>query len=248
MIRNKISACFPVFLATALASYAAASQPSAKSKQAKPNPAFAKVEDVPGLPRVLLIGDSISIGYTADVRALLKGKANVHRIPTNGGPTSNGLKHLDAWLGASKWDVIHFNWGLHDLKYMGPNNENQADPKSPDSHQQVPLAEYERNLKQLVDRLKRTGAVLIWCNTTPVPAGSGGRIPGDEIKYNEAAARVMKAAGVTTDDLYAHSLAGPKDTQLPANVHYTAKGYHYLAEQVAAAIQAQLPKRVDSAR
>jgi acyl-CoA thioesterase-1 len=194
------------------------------------------------LPRVLLIGDSISIGYTVAVRDLLKGKANVHRIPANGGPTINGLKHLDAWLGTSRWDVIHFNWGLHDLKYMGPNNQNLADPKSPDSHQQVPLADYERNLKQLVKRLQATGATLIWRNTTPIPVGSAGRVPGDEVKYNEAAARVMKAAGVTTEDLCRHSLAGPKDIQLSANVHYTLQGYQYLAQQVAAAISAQLPK------
>jgi lysophospholipase L1-like esterase len=217
-------------------------------KKATPNPAFAKIEDVPGLPRVLLIGDSISIGYTVAVRELLKGKANVHRIPTNGGPTSNGLKRIDAWLGTSKWDVINFNWGLHDLKYMGPNNENRADPKSPDNHQQVPLADYERNLKQLVDRLKATGAKLIWRNTTPIPEGSEGRVPGDEVKYNEAAARVMKAAGVITEDLYQHSLAGGKDIQLPKNVHYTPEGYRHLAQHVAAAIEAQLPKKPDAAR
>lgn len=238
---NKTVACVLALLVAAAASHAAA-------KKAVPNPAFAKVEDVPGLPRVLLIGDSISIGYTVAVRDLLNGKANVHRISANGGPTSNGLKHLDPWLGTSKWDVIHFNWGLHDLKYMGPNNENRADPKAPDSHQQVPLPEYERNLTKLVDRLKATGAVLIWCSTTPIPAGSDGRVPGDEVKYNEAAARVIKAAGITTDDLYQHSLAGPKDIQLAANVHYTPKGYQYLAQNVAAAIEAQLPKKPDAPR
>src|SRR5512137_2492523 len=42
-------------------------------------PAFAPVSDDPKLPRVLLIGDSISIGYTLPVRKLLAGKANVHR-------------------------------------------------------------------------------------------------------------------------------------------------------------------------
>src|SRR5438552_10306989 len=81
-----------------------------------PDPAFAAVKDDPALPRVLLIGDSISIGYTVPVRRLLKGQANVHRIPENGGPTSNGLKKIDSWLGDKKWDVIHFNWGLHDLR------------------------------------------------------------------------------------------------------------------------------------
>ena len=239
---NKTITCGLALLLAATLSQAAEKMTPKRSKKAAPNPAFAKVEDAPGLPRVLLIGDSISIGYTVAVRDLLKGKANVHRIPANGGPTSNGLKRLDAWLGSSKWDVIHFNWGLHDLKYMGPNNENQADPKSPTSHQQVPLPDYERNLKQLVDRLKATGAKLIWRNTTPVPDGAGGRVPGDEVKYNEAAARVMKAAGVITEDLYQHSLAGPKDTQLPKNVHYTPQGYQYLAQHVAAAIEAQLPK------
>ena len=99
-------------------------------KKAATDPAFAKVEDDPNLPRVLLIGDSISIGYTAPVREFLKGKANVHRIPTNGGPTTNGLANLDKWLGTSKWDVIHFNWGLHDLKYL------------PDGSQMIPPAAY----------------------------------------------------------------------------------------------------------
>src|SRR5262245_45995913 len=78
------------------------------------SPAFASVTEQPGLPRVLLIGDSISIGYTVTVRRELAGKANVLRIPENGADTANGLKKIDAWLGESKWDVIHFNWGLHD--------------------------------------------------------------------------------------------------------------------------------------
>ena len=34
------------------------------------------------------------------------------------------MEQIDAWIGKKKWDVIHFNWGLHDLKYMGPNGEN----------------------------------------------------------------------------------------------------------------------------
>ena len=73
------------------------------------NPAFARIQDDPSLPRVLLIGDSISIGYTVPVRSLLAGKANVHRIPDNGGPTINGLAHIDQWLSDDRWQVIHFN-------------------------------------------------------------------------------------------------------------------------------------------
>ena len=129
------------------------------SKSKKPNPML-RIEDQPGLPRVLLIGDSISIGYTIPVRNLLKGKVNVHRIPTNGGPTIKGLNQIEAWIGKKKWDVIHFNWGLHDLKYMGPNGENLF-PKEKGGKVQVDLSDYEQNLELLVRRLSKTGAKLI---------------------------------------------------------------------------------------
>ncbi|MCB1224580.1 MAG: SGNH/GDSL hydrolase family protein [Verrucomicrobiales bacterium] len=207
-----------------------------------PNPVFVPVQEVAGLPRVLLIGDSISIGYTLDVRKQLDGVANVQRIPTNGGPTTNGLANLDAWLGDKKWDVIHFNWGLHDLKYMGPKNQNLAEPTASDSHQQVPPADYEKNLTALVQRLKKTGATLIWCSTTPVPEGARGRVKGDEVKYNEVAARVMAAEGVATDDLYPWAMAKLAEIQRPADVHYTAEGSAYLAEKVAASIREALQK------
>lgn len=221
----------------------AADKAAPQPKKRAPNPSLAKIEDVPGLPRVLLIGDSISMGYTLPVRELLKGKANVHRVPTNGGPTTNGLANLKAWLGESKWDVIHFNWGLHDLKYIGNDPKVLADPKATGSHPQVPLADYEKNLKTLVEQLKATGAKLIWCNTTPVPAGSAGRVEGDERKYNEAAARVMKEANVMTDDLCEHANAKLKEVQLPANVHYSPDGYKYLATKVASVIAGEFPKK-----
>ena len=86
----------------------------------KDNPAMKPIKDVPGLPRVLLIGDSISLGYTMQVRQMLQGKANVHRPPANCGPTTLGVEKIDHWLGKEHWDVIHFNWGLHDLIRLMP--------------------------------------------------------------------------------------------------------------------------------
>ena len=82
------------------------------------HPAYLPTEDQPHLPRVLLIGDSISIGYTVTVRELLGGTANVHRIPENGRDTEHGLKQLDTWLGDQPWELIHFNFGLHDIKHV----------------------------------------------------------------------------------------------------------------------------------
>lgn len=220
----------------------AADAPKAKAKAParKPSPALAPITDDPALPRVLLIGDSISIGYTLDVRKQLALVANVHRIATNGGPTTNGMANLDSWLGDKKWDVIHFNWGLHDLKYQDDQGQLVKDPAL--GHQQVPLAAYEQNLRKLVARLKQTGAKLIWCSTTPVPDGAGGRIKGDELKYNSAAERVMKDAGVAIDDLYSFALPKLGKIQLPANVHFSPEGSAVLAEQVTSTIRAALGK------
>jgi arylsulfatase len=197
------------------------------------NPAMRPVTDDPALPRVLLIGDSISIGYTVEVQKLLAGKANVHRIPVNGGPTTRGLEQLDRWLGTNHWDVIHFNWGLHDLALMT------------DGQHQVELKAYEANLHQLVARLKTTGAKLIWASTTPVPEGKMNRprSPADVLRYNEAALRVMREAGVTVNDLYAFALPQLADIQLPVNVHFKPEGSAKLAQPVAESIARALPTK-----
>jgi lysophospholipase L1-like esterase len=187
-----------------------------------------------------LIGDSISIGYTLPVRELLEGKANVHRIAANGGPTTNGLAHLDAWLGKGKWDVIHFNWGLHDLKHVDPSTKALVDPSQ--GNRQVTPEAYEKNLRELVRRLKKTGAKLIWCSTTPVPAGAAGRIPGDAVKYNAIAAAIMADEGVTIDDLYAFAQPQLAKIQRPKNVHFTPEGSRALAEKVSKSISAALAR------
>ena len=157
---------------------------------------------------------------------MLKGKANVHRIPTNGGPTTKGLVQIDSWLGDSKWDVIHFNWGLHDLKFM-PHGKRQVTP-----------AAYEKNLDSLVRRIKQTGAKLIWRNTTPVPEAKvrPRRIPADVVSYNAAARRVMQKYSVPIHDLYSFALVRLEKVQLPANVHFTTEGSVALAEEVAKVI------------
>jgi acyl-CoA thioesterase-1 len=231
-------------LATGLAiNVNASAQDASKKKKRparKPNPAMAKVTDVPGLPRVLLIGDSISIGYTVPVRELLKGKANVHRPLTNCGPTTKGVTEIDKWLGDGKWDVIHFNFGLHDLKYLSANGKNLANPEADGSHQQVPIDKYEENLKKLVARLKKTNAKLIWRSTTPVPDGAKGRVVGDSAKYNAVAKKIMDENGIAIDDQYKFALGKLKKIQLPANVHFSKDGSKELAQQAVASIQKAL--------
>ncbi len=237
-----------VLLATMFVSVLVDRADCAEPAKAKParkevNPVKQPIVDDANLPRVLLIGDSISIGYTLPVRKLLDGKANVHRVLTNCGPTTKGVEQIDQWLGDKPWDVIHFNWGLHDLKYMGAEGQNLADPQAAGSRQQVPPAEYEANLRQLVQRLKKTDAVLIWCSTTPVPEGAQGRVPGDAAQYNQIATRIMEEHGVVVNDLYAFAKPRLAQIQLPANVHFTADGSAALAEEVARAITAALAKK-----
>lgn len=191
------------------------------------------IEDDPSLPRVLLIGDSISIGYTLPVRKLLAGRANVHRIPGNGGTSGNGLFLIDSWLGTKPWDVVHFNFGLHDLKIMS------------DGKQQVPPEMYERYLRLIVERLKNTNASLIWASTTPVPEGkvSPLRSPADVPRYNAIALRVMRQNDITIDDLSAFAQPRITEIQEPVNVHFSAAGSNALAGEVAKAIEARLSHR-----
>ncbi len=108
-----------------------------RDKVAGKSNAWDFVQDDPKLPRVLLIGDSVSRGYTQPTRVALAGKANVHRAPANCGATASGLKNLDVWLGAGKWDVIHFNFGIHDRG--------------------TPAADYVKRLEAIVTRLEKTG-------------------------------------------------------------------------------------------
>ncbi len=203
----------------------------------------------PALPNVLLIGDSISIGYTLDVRQLLHGQANVYRpmtprgkVPANCGNTKQGLEHLASWLDDVKWNVIHFNWGLHDLCYRSPQSKVYGHRDKIHGVQDVPLPQYRRNLEILANELEKTHARLIWASTTVIPPGEAGRFVGDEVPYNDVAAAVMKAHGIPTDDLYALTRTfSPSMFARPEDVHFTKAGFQKIAERVAASIGRRLP-------
>jgi hypothetical protein len=182
------------------------------------------VKDAPGLPRVLLIGDSVSRGYTLAVRKALAGKVNVHRAPENCGPTANGLKKIEVWLGDGKWDVIHFNFGIHDRA--------------------TPAADYQQRLNTLVERMKKTGAKLVWASTTPVPPDTkdGPKAAEQIVEKNRLAAEVMVRHGIATDDLFSFITPHLAKAQNPKDVHFTGEGYDLLGGQVAAAIEKLLAR------
>ena len=193
------------------------------------------------LPKVLIIGDSISIGYTPFVVQALKGKAVVKHNKGNAQHTGTGLGKLDQWLGDTDWDVIHFNWGLWDLCYRHPDSKSQGKRDKVNGTVTSTLEQYEKNLDELVTRLEKTKAKLIWAHTSVVPENEDGRFVGDDEKYNEVAAKVMKKHGVVINDLHALSKSFPSEYfEKPGDVHYKADGYKKLAKQVTDAISAAL--------
>jgi len=185
--------------------------------------------------KVLIIGDSISIGYFEPLKQLLAGKTELVHNAGNAQHTRYGLEQLDAWLGDTPWDVIHFNHGLHDLKYVNDKGDRVAPATG---HLMIPPDEYARNLEQLIKRLKKTRAKLIFATTTPVPEGAMGRVPGDAERYNRIAVPIMKKHDVQVNDLYAFALPRLASIQQPHDVHFTPAGYRLLAEQVADSILA----------
>ena len=181
------------------------------------------VPDVPALPRVLLIGDSVSRGYTQAVRKALAGKANVHRAPANCGPTATGIKKIDVWFGdpEKKWHVIHFNFGIHDRF--------------------TPLPDYAERLEQLVERMQQTGAQIVWASTTPIPDQPDKKQTAASIvERNIAAAELMKKHDVATDDLFTAVTPRLAEYQNPDDVHFNAAGYNFLGREVAKSIEAAL--------
>ena len=186
------------------------------------------------LPRVLLLGDSISLGYTQPTIDLLDGMASVSHPPENCQSTEYALVRIEAWLGSTPWDVIHFNWGIWDAHHF-----------SSDDSFRTTHAEYEQNLRTLVARLKTTGAQLIWASTTPLQGRidvAGIWVEEAEIPIRNAIAyQVMVDNGIAINDLYAEMLPHLAQLQSADNVHFTPAGYEFLAQRVADSITSGEP-------
>jgi hypothetical protein len=203
-----------------------------------PDPALVQVPENPHLPRVLIMGDSISLGYTLEVRKLLAGKANVQHPDVNCWSTEFGLEHVKQWIGEKHWDVVYFNFGLHDLKYLDEKGRYVTSDKG---KQVATIKQYQANLREIVATLQSTGAKLIFATTTPVPSGSGGRVQGDEIRYNAAALQVVREMGVEIDDLWNVVKPSLTTLQQPHNVHFNAEGCRVLGAEAASRIERDLP-------
>lgn len=218
-----------------LAAYLAPTQAQPKAKQNDPfQHPFANPVDKPDLPRVLIVGDSISIGYTPRVRRLLKSVANVHRPKTNCRWSAYGDEHIEEWVGDSKWDVIHFNFGLWD--WYGWRQDVKATPES-----------YAKSLESIIKKIrKKSSARLIFGITTPpcLTAERNAHIAVSEDRareFNKAARAVMEKHKVGVNNLYDLIIKRRAELQLAENdVHYNDNGRDILAQRVASRIQKDL--------
>jgi lysophospholipase L1-like esterase len=200
-----------------------------------------------GLPKIVLVGDSIRLSYAASVTKQLEGKAIVVSPPANGGDSENVLKNLDVCVIRENPTVVHFNCGIHDTKRFLASGRFQVSPE-----------QYEANLRKIVDRIRReTGAVVIFATTTPVldvraakaRQGRDYELLGASIEqYNAIARTVMKELKVPINDLN-EALTMPAAPHSTENligsdgVHLTTPARELLSKQVAEFVSQHLPVR-----
>ena len=175
--------------------------------------------EVKGRPRILLIGDSITRGYYGEVEKRLQEKALVARLTTSKSAGDPGLlAEVDLVLAQTKFDVVHFNNGLHGWGYSDD--------------------EYARALPDLLAAIRKgaPGAKLIWASTTPVrEADKLDQLSSktERVKArNEAAAALMAREKVPTDDLFGLVKDHP-EWHGRDGVHFNGQGTAALGEQVA---------------
>lgn len=177
------------------------------------------------LPRVLLIGDSITRAYYPEVEKHLTGKAYVGRLASSAFISDPALlKQIEMVLREYKFDVIHFNNGMHGWQHSEK--------------------EYAQAFPEYLATIKRyaPGAKLIWADTTPLkvspvlPADNQTQATDERIAARNAIAlKCVQAAGIPVDDLNTPMRGHPEYHN--GNVHFNEQGIAIQSAQVAAAIE-----------
>jgi GDSL-like Lipase/Acylhydrolase family len=185
--------------------------------------------DKKDLPQVLLLGDSITQAYYEDASADLKGKAYVGYLTSSlsvGDPMLP--QQIALVLKNYRFDVIHFNNGLHGKDYTEE--------------------EYARYFPRFVKTLQANagGAKLIWTSSTPVRTGKEMSEFAPFTKHvaarNKIAAEYVRKAGISIDDLYAAVLNHPEYYLGVDGTHPNSQGRAAEARDVAASILKVLGK------
>jgi len=178
------------------------------------------------LPRVLLVGDSVSNGYASHVSGLLKDKAHVDLLATSKSVCDPAfLLELTLATDGYKHAVIHFNNGLHGWHLTD--------------------AQYEGGLRRMVAMLRVLApqAKLVWGSSTSAVTWPDKQLDPKAnavvLKRNEIAARVMTELGIPIDDLYA-AIVGHCDWHSDT-LHFNQDGYAALAASVVKSLPSPIP-------
>lgn len=183
------------------------------------------------MKKILLIGDSIRLGYDDYVRESMKNIAEVYYPKENCMSSSNVLRCLHTWtdeLELYEADAVHFNAGHWDtVRIYGDEPI-------------TPLDVYVDNLRRIVARIRFLfpQAKLIFATSTPVIeeefiADYEIRYNRDVERYNAAACEALCPLGVTVNDLYSLIQDKPRQYYSDQTHFYTAAATELLGKQVA---------------
>lgn len=189
------------------------------------------------MKNVLLIGDSIRIGYDKAVKKSLEGKANVFFPAENCRFASYVLRYMHEYIalvGEERVDVLHWNAGLWDcLRLFG------EEPL-------MPIEVYAYYIERICVRIKKylPDTKVIFATSTRVQsekmADNFKRYNEEIEKYNEAAVAVVKKFGFAVNDLYAVSATLPEEAHSDAVHYYTPLGTEAFANAVLSHVLAAL--------
>lgn len=194
------------------------------------------------MKKVLLLGDSIRMGYQSYVKELLKGKCEVYYDETDNGRFAayNLWQANQMFKNYGKFDVVHWNTGYWDMNVEAPMTDAMT-----------PIDEYVHFLKRILGEIRRNGAQSIFATTPPVldkgtaldNTGIAMEISYDNdwvMKYNTAAKKVMAEENVTVNDLYELMHKGKNYYKCPDRLHLTEEGYRLCAKQAVQLIEEKL--------
>lgn len=194
------------------------------------------------MKKVLLLGDSIRMGYQGYIRELLKDKCEVYYDEAdNGRFTAYTLWQANQMFkNYGKFDVVHWNNGYWDMNVEAPMIDAMT-----------PIDEYVHFLKRIIGEIRRNGAEIIFATTTPVldkgsaldNTGIAMEISYDNdwvIQYNTAAKKLMAEENITVNDLYELMHKGKNYYKCPDRLHLTDEGYRLCAKQAVQLIEEKL--------
>ena len=181
------------------------------------------------MKNLLLIGDSIRMGYDKSVKKTLEGKANVIFPEENCRFAAYVLRNFHEYLKDIKGediDVIHWNAGLWDCLRLF-----EEEPHTP-------VDVYSYYIERICIRIKKIcpNARVIFATSTKVLSekmSKDFKRYNEEIeKYNEAAIGIVKKYGFKINDLYALSVTLPEEAHSDAVHYYTPAGTEAFTNQV----------------